>query len=131
MLLHLKIIGALLTTLGLAHAVFPRYFDWKNDLASLSLINRQVMQTHNFFIAFVVVGLGVLCLTSGAELTTTPLGSRICLFFSAFWGIRLIFQHFVYAPELWRGKLFETIVHILFTAIWIYMTVVFYLAAGV
>jgi len=52
--LHLKIIGSLLMVLSAAHAYFPRYFDWKSNLAPLSLINRQMMQVHTFFIALVV-----------------------------------------------------------------------------
>jgi len=123
--IHLKIIGALLTLLSFVHVIFPKYFDWKKDLASLSLINRQMMIVHTFFIALVVLLVGVLCLTSSSLLVTTELGKKICLGLAFFWGVRLVFQLFVYDSKLWRGKSFETVMHILFTIFWIYMTVIF------
>ena len=61
--LHLKIIGTLLIILAFIHAIFPKYFNWKQELNSLSIINRQLMYVHSFFIAFVVLLMGVLCLT--------------------------------------------------------------------
>lgn len=123
--LHLKIIGALLIPLALVHIIFPRYFDWKQNLKSLSLINRQMMQTHTFFIATFVFGIGWLCFTAAPDLVATPLGRKVCLGLAIFWGLRLFFQLFVYSRELWRGKPFETVVHIVFTCFWLYMTVVF------
>lgn len=111
--------------LALVHVIFPRYFDWKKDLAPLSLINRQMMQTHTFFIALMVFGTGLLCATSSNLLTTTELGARTCMGLAVFWGVRFFFQLFVYSPKLWKGKAFETVVHIAFTGFWAYMTVVF------
>lgn len=128
---HLRIIGGLLVVLAFVHVIFPRYFNWKQELAALSLVNRQMMEVHTFFIALTVFGMGLLCLTSAGELTGTPLGQRICLGLAVFWGIRLVFQFFVYSPELWRGKPFETVVHMLFGCFWLYLTVVFGWAAGI
>ena len=130
MLLHLKIIGGLLLFLSLLHVFIPGYLDWKRDLKPLSLMNRQMMQTHMIFIAITVFAIGLLCFTSAEELTTTPLGRKICLGLSVFWALRLVFQFFVYSPKLWRGKRFETFIHVAAVGFWTYMTVVFYLAAG-
>ena len=66
--LHLKIIGILLITLALVHIVFPKYFNWEKELGSLSLINRQMMTVHTFFIALMIFLMGLLCLTSSNEL---------------------------------------------------------------
>jgi hypothetical protein len=71
--LHLKIIGILLILLGAIHFFFPRYFYWKQELAGLNLMNRQMMYVHLFFIGFVVFLNGLLCLTSSDELLTTML----------------------------------------------------------
>ena len=70
--------------------------------------------------------MGLLCLTSAHELCTTPLGQRICLGIAIFWTLRLIIQHAGYSWELWKGKLFETVVHIGFTLLWIYLSGVFW-----
>ncbi len=125
MSIHLQIIGVLFMVLALIHVGFPRYFDWKQQLVSLSLINRQMMQVHTFFIAFVVFLIGLLCFTSAEELIATPLGRRICLGLGVFWGIRALVQWFFYSPELWRGRRFETSVHVVFSALWVYCAVVF------
>lgn len=122
---HINIVGALLIMLAVIHIIFPRYFNWKNELAGLSLINRQMMQVHTFFLAFILFLMGILCLSSASDLVSTSLGKRICLGFSIFWGLRLLFQFFVYSPKLWRGKAKETIIHILFALLWIYFTLVF------
>lgn len=123
--LHLKIIGWLFVILACTHAIFPRYFNWSKDLASLSLINRQMFQVHTFFIALMVGLMGLLCITSSHELYTTKLGKRIALGLSFFWCCRLVIQFVGYSAILWRDKLFETIMHIVLTLFWLYVTIVF------
>lgn len=123
--LHLKFIGIALSLLALLHVIFPRYFNWESELQSLSLINRQMMHVHTFFIALSVWMMGLLCFSGANELTTTPFGRNISLGLAIFWGLRWFFQLFVYSSKLWRGKLFETTIHIAFSLFWAYMTWVF------
>lgn len=123
--IHLKIIGWLLMLLAGAHSFFPWYFDWKQNLTSLSLINKQMLQVHTFFIALLLVLIGLLCVTSTTDLMETQLGTTICIGLTIFWGIRLFFQWFVYSSKLWKGKVFETTMHVLFTLFWIYLIWVF------
>ncbi|MEM9929557.1 MAG: hypothetical protein AAF840_07050 [Bacteroidota bacterium] len=125
MWLHLKIIGWLLMLLSLLHVFIPKRLDWKQDLAPLSLMNRQMMITHTIFIAITVFGIGLLCVVGTEDLLSTSLGKKICLGLSVFWWLRLVFQLFVYSPALWRGKVFETTIHVLAVSFWIYMGVVF------
>ena len=125
MLIHLKIIGVLLMTLGLIHIFFPKYFNWDKELKSLSLINRQMMTVHTFFIAFTVFLMGLLCLTSAKELVETILGKKIALGFGIFWTVRLFIQFFGYSTELWKGKTFETAMHIIFSILWTYLSFIF------
>lgn len=128
--IHFKIVGLLLILLALIHIIFPKYFNWKAEFTHLSLINRQMMTTHTFFIALTVFLMGVLCLTSSTELVATDLGKKISLGLGVFWGIRLFFQLFIYSSRLWRGRKFETIVHIIFTGLWSYLTIVFILVGA-
>lgn len=123
--LHLKFIGIILMALALVHAIFPKYFQWKQELQSLSLINRQLMYVHTFFIALVVFLMGLLCLSSAPEIVATPFGRKISLGLGFFWLCRLLIQFFGYSPALWRGKPFETIVHIVFSLLWTYLSIVF------
>lgn len=125
MKIHIEIIGMLLMALAFIHVIFPKYFNWKTELAPLSLMNKQMMVIHTFFIAFVVFLMGLLCFTSSQELIETHLGKKIVLGLSIFWGVRLLIQFFGYSSKLWRGKLFETIVHVLFSLFWIYINFIF------
>jgi hypothetical protein len=125
--LHLKVIGALLIGLALLHAFFPRHFRWKEELSGLSLLSRQIMYVHTLFIGLMIALMGVLCLTSSSDLTTTTLGKKVCLGMALFWTTRLLVQFFGYSSELWRGKLFETATHIVFSLLWLYLSVVFFI----
>ncbi|HEV8273855.1 MAG TPA: hypothetical protein VGQ04_21230 [Chitinophagaceae bacterium] len=125
--IHLKIIGILLIMLASIHVLFPKYFNWKIELSSLTMINRQLMYIHSFFIAFIILLIGILCLTSAKELIGTSLGKKISLGLGVFWATRLLIQFFGYSAKLWRGKAFETSVHIFFSMFWCYMTTVFLL----
>jgi uncharacterized membrane protein len=123
--IHFHIIGVLLMVLALVHVIFPKYFHWKEDLQPLRLINRQMMLVHTFFIAVVVFLMGLLCVTSARDLIETRLGHTISLGLGIFWVLRLVVQFLGYSSELWRGKKFETAVHIVFSLLWVYLSVVF------
>lgn len=123
--LHLEIIGSCLILLGLVHAIFPKQFNWKQELSSLSVVNKEMMYVHTFFIAFSLFLIGLLCLTSSTDLITTTFGKRISLGLGIFFFLRLLVQFFGYSSKTWRGKTFETVVHILFSIFWTYVTTIF------
>ncbi|SFA76219.1 hypothetical protein SAMN05660845_0418 [Flavobacterium swingsii] len=123
---QLNTIGYLLIMLSLIHIIFPKYFNWKEELNHLSLINKQVMQIHTFFIALTVLLMGILCVTSATEIITTPFGKKISFGLGLFWFCRLLIQFFGYSSKLWKGKIFETIVHIVFSTLWIYLSYTFF-----
>lgn len=127
MQLQLEFVGALLVVLALLHAGFAWYFDWRREFAVVSLINRQMMYVHTFFVALAVLLMGLLCLTSAAGLMGTPLGRRVALGLGLFWLARLLIQFFGYSATLWRGKRFETVVHVVFSLLWAYVSAVFLL----
>ena len=127
--LHLHIVGWMLILLAIIHLAFPKYFHWKKELAQLSLINRQMVYVHTFFLALILVLAGILCVSSSKDLVETPLGNRIAFGLGIFWLIRLFTQFFIYDTKLWRGKKFETIVHVLFSIAWIYFSAVFFITA--
>jgi hypothetical protein len=125
--LQIKTIGVLFILLALLHMFFPKYFNWKQELSSLSMINRQMMYVHVFFIAFWIFLLGILCLTSGDALLNTTFGKRVSLGLGIFWAVRLFVQFFIYSPKLWKGRTFETMVHTVFSLFWTYVSTVFIL----
>lgn len=125
--IHFKIIGVLLIALALVHIIFPKYFNWDKELKSLSLINRQMMIVHTFFIALTVFLMGLLCFTTSSELIGTNLGKKISLGLGVFWIVRLFIQFFGYSSELWKGKKFETFIHIFFSLLWTYLSIIFFI----
>lgn len=127
MKIELEIAGILLIALSLLHIVFPKRFKWKDELSVLTLINRQIFYVHTFFIALILFLMGLLCLTSADEIINTSLGKKISFGLFIFWFLRLLFQLFVYSNKLWRGKRIETIVHVLFTLLWLYFCLIFLL----
>lgn len=73
--------------------------------------------------------MGLLCLARAPDLIQTPLGRTLCLGLFIFWLCRLGIQVFGYSPSLWKGKTFETAMHVVFSLLWIFLTGVFGLAA--
>lgn len=121
----IEITGGLLIALALLHVAFPRRFRWREETADLGLLTRQILYVHTFFIALTVFLMGLLCVTSADDLMHTELGRRISMGLAAFWGIRLVIQFVGYSPELWRGKAFETTMHVLFSLFWAFLTLLF------
>jgi hypothetical protein len=126
--INLQIVGLLQIALALLHGAFPKRFGWKQEFASVSVLSRQIMYVHTFFVALIVFLMGVLCFTSAPDLINTSLGKRVCLGLGVFWGLRLLIQFFGYSSELWRGKRLETSIHIIFSALWVYLTATFLIA---
>jgi hypothetical protein len=124
--LHLKIAGALLLTLGLAHSAFGRYFKWQRELAQLSLLTRQMFLVHCFFIALVVVLIGVCSLFYTDALLQSGALSRVVLSgLVIFWLCRWGFQFFVYDPAIWRGHRLYSVIHVVFCLFWTYVVITY------
>ncbi len=125
--IHLRISGGIFMLLALLHLFFPKRFNWQDELAQLSLLNRQMMQVHTLFIGLTVFGMGLLNVFYARELIQTPLGKGICFGLAIFWTLRLFIQLFVYSRELWKGKKFETAIHVVFTLLWLYCASVYFI----
>ncbi len=124
--LVLRLTGASLIALAGLHFFLPKRFRWKEEMARVSLLNRQIFYVHCIFICLVLVLMGLLCLAAPGALTErTDLGGWVAAGFAFFWFCRLVCQWFVYDRVLWRGKRFETLMHWLFTALWLAYTAVF------
>ncbi|WCL48868.1 hypothetical protein [Leptospira sp. GIMC2001] len=122
---NLTIIGWILVCLSLIHLGFPKYFQWRDDLQNISQINREMMYVHTAFIGIVIFAMGILCIFFQSELIYSEFGNQISLGLGIFWFIRLLVQFFGYSKDLWYGKLFETSIHILFSILWLYISLSF------
>ena len=124
--LQLRLAGAGLLLLALLHALFPRRFNWREGLAGLSLFDRQIFHVHTLFVAVTIGFFGVLSIVAAGELGAGgPLLRTLLGGFAAFWLLRLAVQLFVFDRSLWRGHRFNTAMHLLFTALWTYLAVLY------
>jgi len=124
--LHLRIAGALLLLLAAVHPLFPKQLGWKEDLAHLTLLNRQIFLVHVSFIVLTLVLFGALALFFAADLVApSRLATAVLAGLTLFWGLRLLTQQFVYDRSHWRGNRRNTILHILASLLWTYLAAVF------
>ena len=124
--LALRLAGVLQLALAALHLGFPRRFRWKEELARLSLLNRQIFVVHTVFICLVLSMFGALSLfATETLLARSRLALLVLAGIEAFWALRLVFQWFVYDARLWRGQRANTLLHFGFTGLWIYFCAVY------
>jgi hypothetical protein len=124
--LHLRTVGVIMAALAVANLFVPRRFHWPEELARLSLINRQIFQAHSIFLIVTLALFSALLLTcTDALLEPTRLARAVLAGLTIFWGLRMLMQWFFYSPETWRGHRLHTVMHLVFSATWIYVTSVF------
>ena len=121
--LHLRLVGVLMAALALVNVFVPRRLNWREELSRVSLLNRQIFRVHTFFLIVVLALSAALLLTcADALLEPTRLSRAILAGLTLFWGLRMLIQWVYYSPAVWRGRFFETTMHVVFSALWIYVT---------
>jgi hypothetical protein len=123
---HLRFIGVLMAALVVVNLFVPARFHWREEMARLSLVNRQIFQAHTVFIVLTVAMCSALLLTSAdALLEPTRLSRLVLAGLTIFWGVRMLMQWCFYSPAIWRGHRFNTVMHGVFSVAWIYITATF------
>jgi hypothetical protein len=126
LLLNLRIVGLMMVALVVVNLLVPKQFHWREEMARLSLLNRQIFQIHSVFLTLVLGMFAALLLLYGRDLLEpTRLARAILIGLTIFWTLRMLMQWFFYSPEVWRGDRLKTIMHGVFSVMWIYVTSVF------
>jgi hypothetical protein len=126
LLTHLRIVGIVMIWLVVLNVYVPHRFHWREEMARLSLLNRQIFIAHNVFLILTLALFGLLLLVLGDTLLEqTRLSRAVLTGLTAFWGLRMLMQWWFYSPKIWRGDRFNTWMHYLFSALWVYVTAVF------
>lgn len=115
--------------LGIAGANYflPRLFEYSSNLPKLSPIVRQVFVVHSFYIVFVLLIFGTICVFFAPDLAgASDLGSFLAAAMFVFWLPRLGLQLFYYDPQ--ERRRFPKL-NLLFVASLIYLIFVFGVAA--
>jgi hypothetical protein len=74
------------------HLLFWKIFRWKEDLASLTQVNRSVMQILNLRLIYVFLVMAYVLFGFQFELLGTKLGQTLLIAFSIFWFMRAVEQ---------------------------------------
>lgn len=89
---------------GLLVASFsvPRVLRWKEELARVSPLTRQLVLVHGAFIVLTIVGFGCITLLAGEELLDgSRLSAAVTGFIGLFWLARLVVQVFYFEAGPW------------------------------
>ncbi len=74
------------------HLFFWKLFNWKDELKSISFINRNIMQVLNLCLAFVFIIFSYISIFHTDEMLNTDLGLSLTLCISVFWFLRSLEQ---------------------------------------
>lgn len=118
----LRAAGAVQLLLAAAHLAFPGPLRWREELAQLSLLNRQIFQVHTLFVCLTITLIGILSLRFPETLLLpSPLARLVLDGCLAFWCARLAVQWLVFRAELWRGHGGRTLIQWLLTVLWAFL----------
>ncbi len=81
------------------HLLFWKIFRWKEDLASLTHVNRSIMQILNLRLIYVFLGMAYVLFRFQSELIGTKLGQTLLIAFSIFWLMRAVEQVIFFGLE--------------------------------
>lgn len=121
--IHLQLMGWISLFLAVIYPVYPKYFGWREELQNVSLFTRQIFYVHCGFIVMLLALQGILL--AGFEeslLQRNGAAAALAVGLACFWIFRLIAQLFYYDRRLWRGNRLHTLVHVVFTALWLYLS---------
>ena len=121
--------GALQLCVLIASSLVPFQLDWRNELACLPKLHRQLYFIYGGYIVLGIITLGVISLLYAREIASANgLARGICIYAALFWGIRLSLQAFLDAKPFLKTWWLYAGYHAL-TLLFCYFTLVFgYLA---
>ncbi len=112
-----------------ASALVPIQLEWKQRLAELPRLVRQLFWVYGGYVVITIIAQGVLAIAMSETLASgTPLARMVCGYSAVFWGVRLALQAWldvkIFLTNLWLKLGY----HIL-TAGFVYLTIVYAWAA--
>jgi len=102
----IKLGGVYNIALVVFHLLFWRIFNWKEDLRSLSFLNRAIMQVVNLSLTIVFIIFAYISLVHTNELLSTSLGKSLLTFMALFWFARSAMQIIFFKLKHWGSIAF-------------------------
>jgi hypothetical protein len=101
----IQVAGVLQLVIAVANFFAPAKLHYRENLAKVSPIIRQIFTVHSVYIVLVLVGFGLLCIMFPGDLCgANPLGKYLCGFLAVFWGLRVPIQFFYYDTDVKRAN---------------------------
>ncbi len=93
--------------------MIPRLLNWREAIANMPLLVREVFHIHTFFIALTCAIFSVITWRFAADIALPAHELMRWFAFSVgtFWGIRCVMQWTFYSSSHWRGNARLTIIH--------------------
>jgi len=115
--------GILQLVIALANFFVPELLHYRENLAKVSPIVRQIFTVHAAYIVLVLIGFGIICLLFPDDLCgASALGRFLCRFLAVFWGLRVVLQFGYYDGTVKEKHPLGTV---LFGAAFLYLGVIF------
>ncbi|MCB1237859.1 MAG: hypothetical protein KDM91_22530 [Verrucomicrobiae bacterium] len=104
-ILLLKLGGLMHFGILIASALAPAALNWRENLAPLPKLLRQMFWVYGAFIVLTIVGFGTLTLFQAERLAAgDSLGRGFCALVALFWAARLGVQFFVFDAKPWLTR---------------------------
>ncbi len=108
------VLGILQLGILFASALVPFQLNWKDDLAVLPKLHRQLFYVYGAYVVLGIVSLGVICIVAAEDLAAGSLLSKaFCTYGMLFWGIRLSLQTILDAKPFLTSTLLKIGYHAL------------------
>lgn len=89
----IRLAGVAQLSILIASSLVPFKLNFKRDLASLSVLHRQLYWIYGGYVVMGIVTLGAISLTCADELAGgSRLAKAVCVYGALFWGVRLCLQ---------------------------------------
>lgn len=121
----IRLAGVAQLSILIASSLVPFKLNFKRDLASLSVLHRQLYWIYGGYVVMGIVTLGVISLTCADELAAgSRLAKAVCIYGALFWGVRLCLQAVMDVKEHLTAWWLTTGYHTL-TVLFLFNTVVY------
>lgn len=91
------------------HLMFPRLFNWRQDLRTLTFVNRGITHVLNLCLTAVFVIFAYVSLAHTKDLLSSPLGHGLLVSIALFWLLRAVQQIVFFRMRHWWSWAFFVI----------------------
>jgi hypothetical protein len=119
----IQLAGILQLVIAAANFFAPAKLHYRENLAKVSPIIRQIFTVHSIYIVLVLIGFGLICLLFPNDLCGGgALGRFLCGFLAVFWGLRVVLQFAYYDSAIKKENPLGTLC---FGTAFIYLATIF------